>query len=152
MNKFRKLGFIQYHGEIHINDSLLSCCPARERALHRPLEPAAVTGEAESPSKATRQVLSDGFACVREHEYPHHLRVSTAPYSTVSTDRRSTDALPMSAGKRRTPSPTNDMSDQTALNSINRLELLSGGIRRTPPVILSDVMRSSVGAPSNRSG
>jgi CRP/FNR family transcriptional regulator, cyclic AMP receptor protein len=24
MNKFRKLGFIQYNGEIHVNDSLLS--------------------------------------------------------------------------------------------------------------------------------
>ena len=24
MNKFRKLGFIQYHGKIHINNSLLS--------------------------------------------------------------------------------------------------------------------------------
>ncbi len=24
MNKFRKLGFIEYNGEIHINDSLLS--------------------------------------------------------------------------------------------------------------------------------
>src|ERR1700675_677735 len=97
-------------------------------------------------------MLSSALAYTREQECPHYSRVSTAPSSSLSTGRRSTDALPMSTGQRRTPSPTNDESDQAALNSITRLELLSGGMRRKPPAILSDVMRSSGAAPSNRSG
>src|SRR5580704_15666350 len=93
-----------------------------------------------------------GLAYMREQECPHYSRVSTALSSSSSTGRRSTDALPMSTGRRRTPVSANDESDQVTLSSTTRLELLSGGIRRKPPAILPDVMRSSGGSPSSRSG
>src|SRR5580765_8048866 len=108
--------------------------------------------EYESRVLTVELLLLHSLGFAREQECPHYSRVSTAPSSSLSTGRRSTEALAMSTGRRRTPSPTNDESDQAALNSITRLELLSGGIRRKPPTILSDVMRISGGAPSSRSG
>jgi hypothetical protein len=39
MNKFRKLGFIDYNGGLQVNSSLLTVCPARVNSGQLPLSP-----------------------------------------------------------------------------------------------------------------